>query len=87
MRPVRRSTAAGAQTVAIQFQANGKGAWKTLQTVKSRRYFSVKQKFPGNGDVRLAYTYPKNDALLPIGLGGKKIVSRSPGDHGAMTPV
>jgi hypothetical protein len=68
---------AGAQTVVIQFQANGKRGWTTLQTVKSETYFSVKQKFPGNGNVRLAYTYPKNDALLPVGLAGKKIISRS----------
>jgi hypothetical protein len=69
--------ASGPQAVAIQFQSNGKGPWKTLQTVKSTSYFSVTQKFPGSGDVRLAYTYPKNDALLPVGLPGKEIVGRS----------
>jgi hypothetical protein len=74
-RPAKYGT--GAQTVAIQFQANGKGAWKTLQTVKSSTYFSVKQKFAGSGNVRLAYTYPKSDALLPVGLPGKTIISRS----------
>jgi hypothetical protein len=74
-RPAKYGT--GAQTVAIQFQANGKGAWKTLQTVKSSTYFSVKQKFAGSGNVRLAYTYPKSDALLPVGLAGKTIISRS----------
>jgi hypothetical protein len=67
----------GAPTVAIQFQAKGKGAWKTLRTVRSSSYFSVNQKFPGSGDVRLAYTYPKHDALLPVGLPGKKIIGRS----------
>ena len=41
------------------------------------RYFSVKQKFPGSGNVRLAYTYPKSDPLLPVGLAGKKIIGRS----------
>jgi hypothetical protein len=71
------TSGAGSQTAAIQFQAHGKGAWKTLQTVKSGRYFSVKQKFPGSGNVRLAYTYPKNDPLLPVGLPGKKIIGRS----------
>jgi hypothetical protein len=74
-RPAKYGT--GAQTIAIQFQAHGKGAWKTLQTVKSSTYFSVKQKFTGSGNVRLAYTYPKSDALLPVGLAGKKIISRS----------
>jgi hypothetical protein len=74
-RPAKYGT--GTDAVAIQFQAHGKGAWKTLQTVKSGTYFSVKQKFPGSGNVRLAYTYPKNDALLPVGLPGKKIIGRS----------
>jgi len=67
----------GPQTVAIQFQATGKRAWQTLQTVKSKTYFSVKQKFPTSGSVRLAYTYPKSDPLLPVGLAGHAIVGRS----------
>jgi hypothetical protein len=67
----------GPPTVAIQFQAHGQGAWRTLQTVRSSTYFSVKQKFPGSGDVRLAYTYPKHDALLPLGLAGQQIIGRS----------
>jgi hypothetical protein len=67
----------GAQTVAIQFQANGKGSWKTLRTVSSNTYFSVKQNFPGSGDVRLLYSYPRSDPLLPVGLAEHKIVGRS----------
>jgi hypothetical protein len=63
--------------VAIQFQANGKGAWKTVQKVKSKGYFSVKVKFPSTGNVRLAYAYPKSDPLLPIGLAGTVTVGRS----------
>jgi hypothetical protein len=74
-RPAKYGT--GPQRVAIQFQANGKGAFKTLETIKSSTYFSVKQKFPGSGDVRLAYTYPKSDPLLPVGLAGEQIVGRS----------
>ena len=67
----------GAQTVKIQLQANGKGPWKTVRTVKSSTYFSVKQKFSHSGNVRLAYTYPKSDQLLPPGLAGHVIVGRS----------
>jgi hypothetical protein len=67
----------GAQTVAVQFQAGGKGSWKTMQTVKSSSYFSVKQKFPRSGDVRIAYRYPKSDQLLPPGQSGHEIVGRS----------
>ena len=63
--------------VAIQFQANGKGAWKTVQKVASKTYFSVKVKFPSSGNVRLAYAYPKSDPLLPIGLAGTVTVGRS----------
>jgi hypothetical protein len=67
----------GAQSVQIQFQARGKGAWKTVRTVKSSTYFSVKQKFAGSGNVRIAYTYPKSDALLPPGLAGHVVIGRS----------
>jgi hypothetical protein len=63
--------------VAIQLQANGKGGWKTLKKVQSKSYFSVDVKFPSSGNVRLAYAYPKSDPLLPIGLAGKVIISRS----------
>jgi hypothetical protein len=67
----------GTQSVQIQFQAGGKGSWKTLRTVKTKTYFSVKQKFPRSGNVRLAYTYPKSDQLLPPGLAGHVIIGRS----------
>lgn len=67
----------GAQKVAIQFQAGGKGSWKTMKTVKTKTYFSVKQKFPRSGNVRIAYRYPKSDQLLPPGLAGHEIVGRS----------
>jgi hypothetical protein len=74
-RPARYGT--GTEAVAIQFQRNGKGSWKTVRTVPSETYFSVKQKFPASGEVRLLYTYPKSDPLLPVGLAGHKIVGRS----------
>ncbi len=67
----------GAQTVAIQFQAGGRGPWKTVRTVRSSTYFSVKQRFGRSGDVRIAYRYPKSDQLLPPGLAGHLIVGRS----------
>jgi hypothetical protein len=74
-RPARYGS--GSQTVQIQFQAKGKGSWKTLRSVKSKTYVSVKQKFPGSGNVRIAYTYPKSDQLLPPGLAGQLIIGRS----------
>jgi hypothetical protein len=67
------------QTVEIQFQAHGKGAWKTIDKVKSDGYFLVRPKFKESGDVRLRYTYPSatSDPLLPLGDAGHTIVSRT----------
>ncbi len=67
-----------AQSVEIQFQAHGKGAWKTIDRVKSNRYFLVRPRFSESGNVRLRYTYPSatTDSLLPLGVGGSTIVSR-----------
>lgn len=45
----------------LQFQANGKGAYKTLKTIKitnSKGYFDVKQQFPSSGNVRIAWSTP-----------------------------
>jgi hypothetical protein len=63
----------GAQSVAIQL--NG----KTVQTVKPGQggYFDVKVKFSSSGTVRLSYTYPKSDSLLPVGDLGTTVTSRS----------
>ncbi len=67
------------QSVEIQFQAGGKGAWKTIDTVKSNGYFLVRPTFHQSGDVRLRYTYPSasSDSLLPLGTAGATIVSRA----------
>ncbi len=62
----------GAQSVAIQL--NG----KTVQTVKPGRggYFDAKVKFTAGGTVRLSYTYPKSDSLLPVSDLGTTVTSR-----------
>jgi hypothetical protein len=66
------------QVVQIQFQAHGKGGWKTIQTVKSDHYFVVRPHFTTSGNVRLRYTYPvAGDTLLPLGVAGTSIVSRT----------
>lgn len=65
------------QTVAIQFQAHGRGRWKTVQTVKASGYFEVRQRFPTSGDVRLAYRFPASDPFLPVGLLGHQVTGRS----------
>jgi hypothetical protein len=64
----------GAQQVAIQ--VNG----KTVQTVKPGRsggYFDARVRFTQGGTLRLAYTYPKRDSLLPMSDLGTTVHSRS----------
>jgi hypothetical protein len=72
-RPAPFLSGDGAQSVAIQ--VNG----KTVQTVKPGKggYFSVKVKFSSGGTVRLAYTYPQTDSLLPVSDLGTTVFSRS----------
>jgi hypothetical protein len=50
-----------AQFVSIQFASGGSGNFRTIKTVKitnGRGYIDVKVKFPGSGQVRLAYAVP-----------------------------
>jgi hypothetical protein len=59
-----------AQSVQIQFQAGGNGAFATIATVpitNARGYFDTHVAFPGSGTVRLAWTYPTGDPLLSGG--------------------
>ena len=63
------------QTALIQFQRGSRGAWTTVGTVTFRNpssscYFTRKVKFPATGSVRLAYSYPANDAGLAAGIPG-----------------
>ena len=80
MRPAQAMVQAGhgAQTVALQESTKG-GPYTTIKTIaitKSGGYFDTKMKFASGGSLRLAYTYP-NDSLLPPGVGGSTVVSRS----------
>ena len=55
------------QQVQIQF-AGPTGAFRTLQTLgldNPRGYFDTRVAFPGPGRVRLRWTYPSGDPLLP----------------------
>jgi hypothetical protein len=67
------------QAVQIQFQARGQKTWKTIDTVHSNTYFLARPKFTASGSVRLRYTYPSaaSDSLLPVGVAGTAIISRS----------
>jgi hypothetical protein len=65
------------QTVTIQFQAGGHGAFQTVQKVNANGYFDIHTKFNTSGNVRLSYTYPAQDTFLPVGVPGTTITSRS----------
>jgi hypothetical protein len=74
------ATTKTAPTVEIQMQKNGRGKWTTIQTVKvstTTGYFDVHPTLPYRGDLRLAYTYPQAEPLLPIGVAGSTIDSRT----------
>jgi hypothetical protein len=64
----------GAQSVAIQ--VNGKPV-QTVEPGNSGGYFDAKVKFTQGGTVRLAYTYPNSDSLLPMSDLGTTVYSRS----------
>jgi hypothetical protein len=58
------------QRVEIQYRRGSHGAFRTRRTVpidSSRGYFDLHIAFPASGSVRLAWTYPKDDALLSQG--------------------
>jgi hypothetical protein len=58
------------QQVQIQYQRRSHGAFTTRRTVtinSSRGYFDLHMAFPASGSVRLAWTYPEEDALLSQG--------------------
>jgi len=68
-----------AQFAQIQFASGAHGRFRTLKTVKitsSRGYFDTRVTFPATGTVRLAFTYPKADRLLPANALGATVYSR-----------
>ncbi len=68
----------GPQTAQIQLQS-GHAGFKTINTVTLARrgYFDVKMKFPSSGTVRLQWTYPSQDSLLPSSDAGQTVTSRT----------
>jgi hypothetical protein len=67
------------QQAQIQLQPGSRGAFKTINTVRiSNRegYFDIHMKFPSSGNVRLIWTYPQTDPLLPAGAPGATVYSR-----------
>ncbi|MGI8714910.1 MAG: hypothetical protein ACR2NR_17375 [Solirubrobacteraceae bacterium] len=69
----------GTQKVAIQLRPRGHGAFSTVKTVTlsgPTAYFEVHVRFGHSGSVRLAYTFPANDAFLPVGVAATTAYSR-----------
>jgi hypothetical protein len=65
VRPAVLQTGSLKPEAEIQFQAKGKGAYKTLKTLKITNksgYFQVTQKFPSSGNVRIAWSTPSTVA-------------------------
>jgi hypothetical protein len=55
------------QSVQIQYAPNGSNTYQTVKSVRitnTQGYFDVHVKFPGSGNVRLAWTYPSGDGAL-----------------------
>jgi hypothetical protein len=73
----RRDVPADPETVAIQFRSPGARSWQTMRTVTvsdPHGYFDTRVRFPGSGVVRLSFTYPPDDPVLPA---GQTVTSRS----------
>jgi hypothetical protein len=74
------ATTKATPTVNIQMQKNGSGPWINIQTVKvstATGYFDVHPKLPYSGNLRLAYTYPQTESLLPTNAAGSTITGRA----------
>lgn len=66
--------------VDIQMQDGGHGPWRTITTVGAAPgtgYIDIQTTLPYSGNLRLAYTYPKTGSLLPPGVPGTTIASRT----------
>jgi hypothetical protein len=66
--------------VDIQMQHAGHGPWETIATVSAAPrtgYIDIHTTLPYSGNLRLAYTYPKTGSLLPPGVPGTTITSRT----------
>jgi hypothetical protein len=74
------ATTKAAATVEIQMQKNGTGPWINIQAVNvstTTGYFDVHPKLPYSGNLRLTYTYPKTESLLPTNVAGSTINGRT----------
>jgi hypothetical protein len=82
-RPATYSLSAAAPTapaVELQMRKPGGGSWTTIQTVKvstTTGYFEIRSTLPYSGELRLAYTYPRTEPLLPLNTAGTTIYGRT----------
>jgi hypothetical protein len=72
--PFMRRDGNGSRTAAVQLNGT------TIRTITINGpcgYFNAHVAFSAGGDVRLAYTYPRTDAFLPVGVAGTTVYSRA----------
>jgi hypothetical protein len=78
--PYMRLDTGSAQVIQIQFQRGSSGSFTTLASLTindPRGYFDLRTTLPASGTVRLAWTYPSTDPLLPTDALGVTVYSRS----------
>jgi hypothetical protein len=66
------------QSTLIQFRRGSRGSFTTVKTVaimSPRGYFDVRVRFPRSGAVRLSWSYPQGDTLLPSGTVHSRLVA------------
>jgi hypothetical protein len=67
-------------TVAIEARRDRRSSWAAIRTVEvsaATGYFDIHMQLPYTGRLRLAYTYPATEPLLPTNVAGTTIFSRT----------
>ncbi|MGB0093586.1 MAG: hypothetical protein WBP81_13785 [Solirubrobacteraceae bacterium] len=78
-RPAPYEQRASGQAQVVQIQLQRGSTWTTVKSVpitSAHGYFDVRVPFPASGQVRLAWSYPTTDPLLPSDAIGATVYSR-----------
>jgi hypothetical protein len=82
--------AGGARTAQIQYAPKGSSAYRTVKSVRITNrfgYFDVRVKFPGSGNVRLAWTYPSGLTDPLASVPGEPASLSDPHAFSRVTPI
>jgi hypothetical protein len=69
--PYARQQTGQVQQAQLQFQAAGRGPFRTIRTVtltNAHGYFDVRQKLPGGGTLRVSWSYPRGPTVFSRGV-------------------